>query len=87
MIFVATMLPIALCSIPLGMLIDRIPLKYSCWLIIGAQFLSQTAMAVLFFFSFEGFYWVVLLTRVIFGLTTESAYTLQSIIAERNVRK
>lgn len=80
MIFVATMLPIAFLSIPIGMLIDKISLVSSCWIILGLQLVSQTVMAVMFFFSFKGFYYVILVMRMLFGLTTESAYSLQSII-------
>lgn len=68
LIFVATMLPVAIFSIPLGMLIDRMPLKLSCIVIIGGQCLAQTSMAILFFFSFNGFYYTILIMRMIFGL-------------------
>ena len=70
MIFFATMLPIGLLSIPIGMLIDKISLVTSCWLILGLQLITQTVMAIMFFFSFQGFYYVILVMRMLFGLTT-----------------
>lgn len=66
---------------------DRIPLKHSVWIFLGIQVVSQVLIGVLFTFIFDGFYYVVLVMRMIFGLTTETSYTLQSLIVEKVIEK
>lgn len=66
---------------------ERIPLKHSVWIFLGVQMLSQLLIGVLFTFMFPGFYFVVLALRMVFGLTTETSYTLQSLIAEKVIQK
>jgi MFS family permease len=67
---VATSLPLAILSIPIGMLMDRLHIKYSIWVILGLQVISQVSIAIVFLFFFKGFYSVILILRIFFGLTS-----------------
>ena len=82
-----TSLPLVFFSIPIGMLIDKLPLKYSVWFILGMQLISQLTIAMLFFFTFEGFYYAVLAMRMLFGITTETSLILQSLMVEKVIHK
>jgi hypothetical protein len=70
MIYVATMLPMALLSIPIGMVIDRISFGKSVWFFLGFQVITQILMAIVFFNNSKNVYFVILLLRLLYGLTT-----------------
>ena len=87
MIYFSTMLPMALFSIPLGMLIDHIQLKYSLWIFVGGQFITQLLISIVFLTTIKELYVLIIVLRVLYGLTTESMFTIQSVIVERIVPK
>lgn len=87
MIYFSTMLPMALFSIPLGMLIDRIQLKSSIWIFLGGQIVTQVLMSIVFLMARKEVYVLIIVLRVVYGLTTESVFTIQSVIVERTMPK
>lgn len=79
LLYFVSMFPIALLSIPFGMLIDRVKLKYSVGGFLGGQVLVQLLTALVFYCTFGGYYYVVLLLRLLYGFTTSTSMTIQSV--------
>lgn len=83
MLYLVTSLPIGLLNIPLGILIDRLPLSLSILTITMIGLLSQLAIALCFMTTFSNFYIVLLILRGIFGLSGEGAYTIQGVVIQK----
>lgn len=83
MLYFVTSLPIGLLNIPLGILIDKIPLSLSILIITMIGLVSQLAIALSFMTTFNHFYVVLLVLRGIFGLSGEGAYTIQGVVIQK----
>jgi hypothetical protein len=66
---------------------DRLNIRYSVWVVLGVQLGTQVLIAVVFMFFFKGFYAVILMLRIVFGLTSETSFTLQSLMIEKVIKK
>lgn len=83
MLYFATLLPVGLLGIAIGMVIDRIALPISIVVITTIGLVAQLTIAVCFLTMFRGFYAVILILRALFGLTGEGAYTIQAVVIQK----
>lgn len=80
LIYFATFLLIGFLEIPLGILIDRYPIKKTLIAMLLALLVSQGVISLMFEFVPKNYLAVVLVMRSIFGLAGEGLYTAQCLI-------
>lgn len=80
MIYFATFSLIGFLVIPIGVIIDKYPLKKTLMVMLLALLLSQVVISLLFTFTPPYFLPMVYVMRSIFGLAGEGLYTAQCII-------
>jgi hypothetical protein len=73
-LYVFSFVPIVLFDIPLGMLMDRIPLRYTMMTMAILLFFSQTFIGVAMQFMIPGYVAVSCGMRSIFGITGEGMF-------------
>ncbi len=80
MMYAFTFLPILLLDIPIGIVIDRVDLKKSVFVLLVITLLSQTVTGLMFHLRPRGYRWVVYLMRSVFGTVGEGTFVAQAAI-------
>jgi MFS family permease len=73
-------LPVALLQIPLGVVIDKYPVKKSLSLFAGLSLASVIVAGLAFQFLFTGYKWVIDGSRSVFGMCGEAQFTVQAVV-------
>lgn len=79
-IYFSTFILIGPLSIPLGIAIDRFPIKKTLLILLSGSFLSQLTIALMFEFRPSSYKTVIMIMRSIFGLAGEGMFVLLCLI-------
>lgn len=83
LLYFSTFLPVMFTDIPLGIVLDKYPMKITVLVIAISSFLAELAIAMLFDFRPDGYIYGVYVMRAISGMAGSCAYTMQGFVMAR----